>query len=97
MGKINNFNRSQNAHKRLMTKYHKSNNDYDSFVKSNYHSAVIQKQRQSKRILSYVEKRAIYRDCEYYFYNWCSYLTKYNKGKRKYNLWQKWLKEKRTN
>ena len=69
MARINKFTRSQNAHKRLVSKFRKSNSDYDSFVKTNYHSLVAQKQRQSNRILSFVEKRAIYRGVEHDFYN----------------------------
>lgn len=69
MTKLNKLSRSQNAHKRLFKKHKNSKSDYDSFVKSSYHSQVISTQSLRQEVLSKAEKKAIYRSCEYYYFN----------------------------
>ena len=61
-----NFQRSQNAHARLMKKHRakaerSKGQAYDTaFIKQNYHSLCIHKQNKLKRILSPEEKKRAY-------------------------------------
>ena len=61
-----NFQRSQNAHVRLMKKHRakaerSKGRDYDiAFIKQNYHSLCIHTQKKLKRILSPEEKKRAY-------------------------------------
>ena len=63
-----NFNKSQNAHRRLAKKYSNSKNDYD-WVKRTYHSCCVQEQKKKGRVLTEKEKKELYRNTEFYFFN----------------------------
>ena len=67
MNKTRKFKSSQNAHKRLAKKHSQSKNDYKRNVLSNYHNAVVKKQKEKGRILGPMEKRTEYRNAEYEF------------------------------
>ena len=65
------FNSSQYHHKRLMNKHiakYRSGDDF-SWVKGNYHSAVLEKQKKIGRILTKEEKQQEYNSTLFYYYN----------------------------
>lgn len=61
--------RSISRHIALSNKFKQSNNDYDRFVKGNYHSQCADKQIRFGRKLSRHEKENLYKTTEFYFFN----------------------------
>ena len=66
------FYKSIKAHERL-SKYHndqyKLNHNGNHWIKSGYHNNVVRAMKDKKRKLNFDEKKSIYKNSEYYYFN----------------------------
>ena len=63
------FKRSQGAHKRLAKKYSRNTDSPIALCKNGYHNDVLRIQAKRNKIISFEEKKRIYRTNEHFVFN----------------------------